>query len=323
MGIIADWRVWLPVVGWVVAAVVLSQALLHNLFMDLNMFVYHVVAGLIQAVLLLVPAALYVLWRDSARRERESREELGQTERMRDDLVAMLVHDLKTPVVTAAMALDLLLEEAGERKCLPADEWEMVRNARRNLGRLEGMVGDILAVSVARQGRINLRVAPSDPCELVAEQVEGLRLQAVARGIELTMARDCDVPALQLDRTQIRRVLDNLLTNAITYTPAGGRVAVSVHRQDGEVVVSVADTGGGMDGLGPELFEPYTQGSSRRSGDRASVGLGLAFCKLAVEAHGGRIWAESTGEGSRFSFALPAPPSVGSPVFPAAHQVNP
>ncbi|MGC9318448.1 MAG: sensor histidine kinase [Armatimonadota bacterium] len=298
---------WLPVVGWVAVAVVATQALLHSAFMDIPMPAYHVASGLIQAILILVPAALYVVWRHAAERERAALAELRESEQLRDELTAMLVHDLKNPVITAAMALDVLLEETEGRECLPPPEREMMVSARRNLRRLEGMIGDVLSINAAQAGRMQLSTEPTDLCHLVSEAVEDSSRRATREGIELSVGDRCKAPSIEIDREHIRRVVENLIANAIDHTSSGGRIEVSVSRGEDGTVVSVTDTGDGIDEeLSHELFEAYAHSGPSRRQSRSSVGLGLAYCKLAVEAHGGHIWAENVDHGgSRFSFALP------------------
>lgn len=169
------------------------------------------------------------------------------------------------------------------------------------------MIGDVLAVSAAQAGRMTLNVEPADLCELVAEVVANVAPQAATQGIALVFEDECAHAGTDLDREHIHRVLENLIANALAHTSSGGAVDVAVAAHADEVVVSVTDTGDGIDEqFSHELFERYAQGGGARGRGRSSVGLGLAYCKLAVEAHGGRIWAENVeGGGSRFSFALP------------------
>ena len=300
------WRVWLPVVGWVIGAVVATQWLLHETIMGLSMSIYHVTAGLVQTILILVPAALYIFWRRTAQRERVALENLRRSERLRDDLTAMLVHDLRNPVISTAMALDCVLENAKESECLPPVDREMMVRARRNLRRLEGMIGDMLSINAAQAGRMKLDREPTDLCALAVEIVADYGPRADGKGIDLSADDSCSAPTIRIDREHINRVIDNLLSNAIDHTSSGGAIGLTVVEGEEDVVVSVADTGDGIDeALSHELFDRYAQKRSAGGLRRSSVGLGLAYCKMAVEAHGGRIWAENTDDGSRFSFSLP------------------
>ncbi len=309
------WAIWLPIVGWAVLAVALTQGLLHVLLMDLPMIAYHIVAALIQAFLVLVPAYLYVLWRRTAERERAAYDELRRSEHIREELTAMLVHDLKNPAITAAMAIDLLLEAAEDGGYLPDADRQMMVSARRNLRRLEGMIGDVLTINAADAGGVTLHREPTDLRELVGEAVEDVSTRAAAAGIELIASGEREGPSVEVDREHILRVIENLTTNAMAHTSAGGRIEVAVIEADGEAVVSVTDNGDGIDEeLSHHLFDRYAQASAARRPGRSSVGLGLAYCKIAVEAHGGRIWARNVeGGGCRFSFALPLRPPDAQP----------
>lgn len=301
-----DWRTWLPILAWLVAGIAGAQAMLHDLFMGLPMFWYHLGSGALQAVLVLVPASLYVVWRQTAQRERAALEELRETERMREDLVAMLVHDLKNPAISAGMALDMLLDEPDTPKLLAEHDLAMIVSARRNLRRLEGMVGDALQVAAAQERPLTLKLAPGDLCEVAAQALADASPQAEQGRVTVGMHQACALPDLVFDADKVRRVLDNLIGNAITHTPASGRVQVEIARAEAEVRVTVADSGEGIsEEMRERIFEKYAQaeGARRQVG---SVGLGLAFCRLAVEAHGGRIWVErSELGGSAFNFTLP------------------
>ena len=305
---LAEWRTWLPVVGWVIVAVVLTQALLHSLFMDLPMSTYHVLAGVIQGVLIFVPSALFVLWRRTARRTRIINEDLRRSEQLREDLTAMLVHDLKNPVITAALALDLMLDDTADEECLPDSDRAIMIGARRSLQRLEGMIGDVLAINAADNGGIPLSLQHTDLTSLIAEVAEDVIARATAEEIEIILDDLPELPEADVDREHVRRVVENLISNALAHTGRGGRIDLSACARDDEIIVSVTDTGDGIaPELSDELFERYAQADRDRSSrlGRSSVGLGLAYCKIAVEAHGGRIWAENTESGSRFSFSLP------------------
>jgi len=301
-----EWRTWLPIVAWLAAGIAGAQALLHDLFMGLPMVWYHLASGTLQAVLVLVPASLYIVWRRTAQREQATLEELRATERMREDLIAMLVHDLKNPAISAGMALDMLLEEPRTAGLLGEHDLEMVASARRNLRRLEGMVADALQVAAAQERPLVLNLSRGDLCAVAAQVIADARSQAERRTVALELADACALPDFSFDEGKVRRVLDNLIGNAITHTPAGGRVQVGISAAEGGVRVTVADSGEGIrEELRERVFDRYVQaeGACQQVG---SVGLGLAFCRLAVEAHGGRIWVEpSEWGGSAFIFTLP------------------
>lgn len=141
---------------------------------------------------------------------------------------------------------------------------------------------------------------------LLQESVAAVAGLAELEGLGLQIEADAELPPVSCDRHLVGRVISNLLSNAIKHTPAGGTITLKLERRPVEVIVSVADTGSGIpeEYLG-RIFEKFTQAENDARAHRGT-GLGLTFCKMAVEAHGGRIWAQSeVGAGSTFSFALP------------------
>jgi signal transduction histidine kinase len=130
---------------------------------------------------------------------------------------------------------------------------------------------------------------------------------AKAKGLRLEQDIPEGLPQVRADPLLLGRIFDNLLSNAIKYTPSRGAITIKAEVQKGEALVRVQDTGPGIPrGLQERIFEKFAQVEVRQAGDRAGVGLGLAFCKLAAEGQGGRIWVEGEGEsGSTFCFTLP------------------
>lgn len=247
-------------------------------------------------------------------------QQLRETQALRDDLTHVLVHDLKHPLVSAEMALNLLRRDPGG----PEAE-ERLELARGSLRVLQEMIGEILTIAAAEAGKLGLAREPVDLAALVQEAVQQARGRAEERRITVAVSGDGAVP-IEGDVFRLRRVLWNLLDNSLKFTPPEGQVAISVHRKDGEAEVEVADSGPGIPReLQPLLFRKFAQPEAERQGQQLSVGLGLYYCRLIVEAHGGRIWLESPGEGgSVFHFTLPlaASPSrePGGPREPRRHD---
>jgi signal transduction histidine kinase len=178
--------------------------------------------------------------------------------------------------------------------------------ALRSSRRLSRLVESLLDLGQLESGQAVLHKAPATISSLIAEAVEEVHPVAEARGHLLQFGvGKAELPTVDMDVDMIRRVLINLLENAIKYTRSGGRIAVSARRQEDELLVSVSDNGPGIPpGEQKTIFEKFAR--VHQEGHPKGLGLGLAFCRLAVEAHGGRIWVESTpGEGSTFSFSLP------------------
>jgi signal transduction histidine kinase len=301
------WHTWLGAVVVAVATASLAQVLLHRLFLELDVLHMDVVSGLLHAAIIAIPVILFVAWRSAAREEQVLQLRLRAAEAMRDDLTNMLVHDLKSPVISAGLALRSILRDIEAGECGGDHEAEMLEIARVSLARAEAMIGDILTVARAGSGKLELSLGEADLAALVRDQVvlaspraEDDRLLLVGR-----IATE-PIPA-RIDVSMMRRVLDNLIENAIKNTPSGGKIEVTVESVSGEAVVSVRDNGRGIpEELHGHIFEKYGQAAAARDRSATSVGLGLVLCKSVVEAHGGRIWVESVpGEGSTFSVAVP------------------
>lgn len=242
--------------------------------------------------------------RRQKRQLQESYENLRQLEASRDSLVHMIVHDLRTPL--SAIHAALLTLERWEADRLSATGGELVQGAARSAEHLIDMVTSLLDVSRMEAGEIKLDLSECDLRAVAKETVA--RLEKLAEGYFLTFVWP-EPPVLAVcDRELIGRVLQNLLGNALKYTPAGGRIRLSVERHGPSVRVAVLDTGRGIpEDCRDRIFEKYGQAETRQDGRKYSTGLGLYFCRLAVEAHGGRIGVDSEiGGGSQFWFELPA-----------------
>jgi signal transduction histidine kinase len=238
---------------------------------------------------------------------------LHASEAMRQDLTNMLVHDLKNPLVSAAMALEIYRrhqEQRGkETEKARQEQEELLRIAAESNERLRRLIEDILDVARADEAEMPLTLEKVDLVAVVREAVSAADPRARRAQLALTESYPPDPVQVRLDPGKIRRVVDNLLENAFKYTAADGHIEVRVQRRGNEALVSVADDGEGIPpGLQKHIFDKFGQAKAAREGQRMSVGLGLAFCKLAVERHGGRIWVESApGDGATFTFALPLP----------------
>ena len=226
--------------------------------------------------------------------------------RARDDLVAVVSHDLKNPLGLIAIQAALFL-----RILTPADEASGrlrggLERIQRAVERMNALIHDLLDLAKIEAGRFTLRRAPEEVRDMIEEAMEILRPLAEAKRIAL-VHEIRGAPEVDADRERIYQVLSNLIGNAVKFTPEGGRILVHAEPRESTVVVTVTDTGPGLlaDQL-PHLFERYWQ--ARRDA-RDGSGLGLFIAKGIVEAHGGRIWADSTpGAGATFGFTLPLAP---------------
>jgi two-component system sensor histidine kinase/response regulator len=228
-----------------------------------------------------------------------------ELEKQRDDLTNMIVHDLRTPLTSVIAGMQSLEGGGG----LDEFQQEMVGIAISGGGNLLGMINDLLDVEKMESGSMQLDYATLDAGELVASASGQVASLCESKNLTLVRQVAAGLPAFRGDESKLSRVLVNLLGNAIKFTPEGGELTVKVApNENGQsLVFSVSDTG---EGIPPEaferIFEKFGQVESRQGGRKMSTGLGLTFCKLAVEAHGGHIGVESApGAGSTFSFTIP------------------
>jgi len=227
--------------------------------------------------------------------------DLARAEEARRQQAADIAHELRTPLTVIQGHLEALADGI-----FPADSehLEPVLEQARLLARL---VEDLRMLSLADAGRLALAPVLTDVGEWVAGVVAGFRSVAADRGITLDLKTADGLPSVRMDPERMAQVLGNLLDNGLRHTPAGGRVAVNVAHRDGEVTVTVTDTGPGVPPEHrPHLFERFWRGDPSRSRRTGGSGLGLAIARRIVEAHGGRIWAENVPEGGlRVGFCLP------------------
>jgi signal transduction histidine kinase len=230
--------------------------------------------------------------------------------RARELITETLVHDLRSPMSAVLGALDILDE------LLPPEQHtdmvdQSLRVAQRSVNRVLKLVETMLDISRMRSGSLELEVAVADVSSMVENLLHEFVVQANEYGIILRNEVPKDLPSVNLDKEKITRVIANLVDNALKYTPEGGLVTLQAERSRSgeEIVFNVRDTGPGIPSdFHDKIFDRFAQVPGRRGRKRGS-GLGLTFCRLAVEAHGGRIWVESLeGQGSSFFFALPNNP---------------
>jgi signal transduction histidine kinase/DNA-binding NarL/FixJ family response regulator len=238
--------------------------------------------------------------------------------RMRDEVLGVVAHDLRNPLMAISMYAHVL-HEGGLTP--PQAEWVDV--VLRNTERMNRLIQDLLDVSALEAGRLRVQPVPCAAGPLTAEALQLLEPQARAAGVRLSRVTS-PVPPVRADRERVLQVLSNLLGNAVKFTPAGGAVELAVESRGAEVVFTVRDEGPGIAAEDvPRVFDRFWQGAGTR---RGGAGLGLAIARGIVESHGGRIWVESVpGAGSTFSFTLPvswAPAAVAAQDAPADEPVE-
>jgi signal transduction histidine kinase len=230
--------------------------------------------------------------------------ELEVASKHKSDFLANMSHELRTPL-NAILGFSQVLRQRLFGEINPKQE-EYLDDILASGNHLLSLINDVLDLSKVEAGQVELEVATFSLREALERGVVMVRERAVRNGVRLTLEPSPDVELVDGDERRLRQVIFNLLSNAVKFTPKGGSVVVGSTRVDGEVQVSIADTGPGIALQDRErIFEEFQQtevGVEQREG----TGLGLALSKHLVELHGGRIWVESEpGHGSRFVFTLP------------------
>ena len=230
--------------------------------------------------------------------------ELRRLEQVRKDFVANVSHELKTPLTSIQGFAETLLSGALDD---PANSRHFVEIIRTHALRLSRITNDLLKLSRIEAGKLDLELQPVSLANLIEAAVEATRPRAEAGRLSLAVDCPTDLPCVQADANLLREVLQNLLDNAVQYTPAGGRIEVGAALAEGSAVVTVADTGIGIPETEQErIFERFYRIDPARSRELGSTGLGLSIVRHIVEAHGGRIRVESAvGRGSKFCFSIP------------------
>jgi len=239
------------------------------------------------------------------------RERLAELDAMKTAFVAHVSHELRTPLTAMQEGTALLLEEIPGP--LTVSQREILEVVRSHSERLFRTLSSVLDLSKMEAGMMEYVPVPTDLAPVIDRSVETMRLIAQKKGVQLEATCASPLPLLFLDEARIQQVLDNLLGNAMKFTPQGGviKVSAAVKRnrtgQESWVEVRVSDTGAGIPAEEVErIFDRFYQSPYHRGQSQRGTGLGLAIARYIVEAHGGKIWAESqVGQGSTFVFTLP------------------
>ena len=227
---------------------------------------------------------------------------LRHLEMVRRDFVSNVSHELRTPLASLKALAETL--QVGALEDPPAAR-RFLTQMETEIDTLTQLVQELLELSRIESGRAPLQMARVAPLDLIQPAMERMRLQAERAGLSLRNDTPAGLPLVTADAERIVQVLVNLLHNAVKFTPPGGEIVVFAYPQEKEVVFAVRDTGVGIpeEDL-PRIFERFYKADRSRSG--GGTGLGLSIARHTVEAHGGRIWAESEpGKGSTFFFTLP------------------
>jgi signal transduction histidine kinase len=231
-----------------------------------------------------------------------------EAERMKDEFSALVSHELRTPLTSIIGYLELLRDDAERDGGDPAarQRAQFLTVVDRNARRLLRLVGDLLFVAQVEAGKLSLEAGDVDLGAVARESVEAAAPRAADGGVELTLEAT-DVPPVRGDRDRLGQALDNLVSNAIKFTPDGGQVVVRLMRQDDRAVLEVSDTGIGISEADmQQLFQRFFRTQRATTAAIPGVGLGLTIAQAIVHGHEGQISVQSLdGEGTTFRIELP------------------
>jgi len=230
-------------------------------------------------------------------------EQLQEAKQQRADLIAWVSHDLQTPLTSIQAILAALSDGVIED---PESVQRYLSTAQREIRSLSTLIDDLFQVAQLDAGGLTLELAPNSISDLISDTLESFSQLAARQGIQLTGEVESKTDPVDMDARHIGRVLNNLVSNALRYTPAGGIVAISARRVGNQVEVRVRDSGEGIppEDL-PHIFESFYRGEKSRSRATGGAGLGLAIARGIIQSHGGQIWVESEiGVGTEFIFRI-------------------
>ena len=230
--------------------------------------------------------------------------EQRRLERVRQDFVANVSHEFRTPLTAIQGFAETLLAGALED---PTNRRRFVEIIRDHATRLARLTEDLLELSRIEAGQLKLEFRPVSVNQLVTACLETSSVKAGPKQLELKTELPEGLPPVRGDANRLQQVLQNLLDNAVQYTPPGGKIAVGAAHSGDQVVITVADTGIGIpQAEQSRIFERFYRVDAARSREVGGTGLGLSIARHIVEVHGGRLWVDSTvGEGSQFHFSIP------------------
>jgi signal transduction histidine kinase len=278
---------------------------------------YHHYRDLVLSVSLVTLAVSTVLLFILRHRDRllASNEACRQAMSARDDMMAIVSHDLKNPLNTMLLRSHVMLQQVNE-SAGPEKIKRSLESQERTARQMKQLIGDLTDVAKIHAGRLYLEPQECTLQQTLEPAIERMQLLSQEKGVEFAEHVPSGILWLSVDPPRITQALDNLLGNALKFTPPGGKITVDISPQANEVQVSVADTGAGIpDQALSRIFEPYWQVQKTRQG----MGLGLFIAKTIIESHGGRIWVESSvGRGTTFHFTLPSIGKQGGQLRDAA-----
>jgi signal transduction histidine kinase len=247
---------------------------------------------------------------------------LRSADELKDEFINTVSHELRTPITSIQGYLELLLDTEDGGDPLTDQQQTFLQTVTRSSNRLLHLVNDLLLVAQARAGRLEMNKQPCDLVGLARQAVEAAHASAVKSGIALTLRPRVKQAVVSADAPRLGQAIDNLISNAIKFTPAGGTIGVEVFQSDDRASLAITDSGMGMsDAEVSQLFERFFRTRSAKEGNIQGTGLGLTITKSIVEAHGGTIDVTSEpGTGTVFTITLAASSETAGPrLLPAGN----
>ena len=250
----------------------------------------------------------------------ESLRKQKELEKVRDDLMKMIVHDLKSPLTSIIGAMEMLID--GDFGSLTIEQRSALGDAETRAEDLLALIEDLLEVARLEETRLALHLTPTAPGALLTEVRHEWEIRVQQEGATVSVEVADDAPIIEADQPLVKRVFGNLLQNSLTHSARAVTLTLGARKENDGTLFTVADDGVGIPVEYHDIiFRKFEQVKTPHIPRVRSSGLGLAFCKLVVEAHGGRIWVKSGGDmvGSAFHFWLPVkPPAASVPISASA-----
>jgi len=236
----------------------------------------------------------------------------------KDRFIAVLSHELRTPLTPVTAGLDLVEEELNDNGGVSPAVRDTLKMVRRNVEMETNLISDLLDVSFAAQGKLDLKMEPVDFQEVLGESLPLFEPEMQNKNVQHELRVLTNNTVVMGAATRLHQVINNLLSNAIKFTPRGGRITIELNADPSTLLLSIQDSGSGIDAESLErIFQPFEQGHRDPTKSRAGLGLGLTIARTIAESHGGRLKAQSAGRGMGAIFILELPLAEPQPKSPA------
>ena len=236
----------------------------------------------------------------------------------KDRFIAVLSHELRTPLTPVTAGLDLVEEELNDNGGVSPAVRDTLKMVRRNVEMETNLISDLLDVSFAAQGKLDLKMEPVDFQEVLRESLPLFEPEMQNKNVQHELRVLTNNTVVMGAATRLHQVINNLLSNAIKFTPRGGRITIELNADPSTLLLSIQDSGSGIDAESLErIFQPFEQGHRDPTKSRAGLGLGLTIARTIAESHGGRLKAQSAGRGMGAIFILELPLAEPQPKSPA------